>query len=1094
MKKGVSLFAFNKDSIQDENNYLFFQPGENITIVEENNNWGWGQIDQNFGMVPLLYLNFPKPEQMEKPKEGIVLDRKSKENTLEKKIGSGIIERKSSNPLYNESASEAIKLERELSMYVKLCQELLSSIQNKKQLISQTENHLKDIKIQVSEILKTKETYLNISEKEIPKISENRLYLNKILNEEDNEEINHKSQNQMNRTSKIIKKHQKGDVFEISVNKGDQITIILNHHSGWSIVRKDNAVGWIPNTCLPKSETELKIENKKELYEELQKMIQITSSRASTTSTFTSSTSRSSEITFANEDNTLDSGDDSHDSHDTNKEENGMVIPEKNTKELIWPKYLPVLPGEVPKNDPVAYKLYMKLLYLHKTQKKTTPGNSSPKTKSSNETSPRKQIPSQDTISSGNSSPVNPSSPKKEEVLDEKALKQKQLENALMSWLGEKDPKNAKNKKPLFDSNNGNNKKGIQSKGKSSTPQKIDLSIVSNPGVRRSSQPHNPGQINSPSNKSSAPKTPLSRKSEGVSFQQLITTPKENRVSVSPNELVGEVSVNTHSRVSGNSVSQPHLEIPQNKLDDLVSLTENSLSLENLEIKENSLSGESEKVILLKRNTVSELDDEEEEEDEEDSSSNSTRYVDTRTEKQKMKDKYATTRHKNRSQSNVKSHLFKSENLEILDIPASNYTNVEFGTKKLIRSVSIRKNYRITKDTVISEEIFKKSNPLYMSKELLLNPGVSPVSMNSSSGNLLNLENTSNGINNNNSTNNISSNNENQMQTPTTPNSKDNVVKLSVVEFAVKLMNKNSPKKGLEFLVKEGIVPDDPLAIAKFLYSHSVEKNDITKETLGELFGLEKQYYIDIFNSFISLLKFSDLDPDVSLRRMLFSFKLPGEAQKIDRIMKGWARCYFESIKSKGFFKSELTLHILSFSLLMLNTDAHTDDVVDKMTVKQFITNLNLTLSKDENLPIDYLEDVYHRIVNEEIRMKDEAPFPFAIKKGYAELQSLQNKYVNIGTKVWRKKWCVLMDDHLYICKSPHDKVQQFKLNLNNVFIIKKSKENDVKRPHKLVLVSQSSHENVTENYQIVFAFPSAIALSDWTLQLSKFGFGNKNI
>ena len=56
-KLGTSLFNFNQDHVKDhENNYLFFQAGRKISILEENKNWGWGKIDENFGFFPLLYL------------------------------------------------------------------------------------------------------------------------------------------------------------------------------------------------------------------------------------------------------------------------------------------------------------------------------------------------------------------------------------------------------------------------------------------------------------------------------------------------------------------------------------------------------------------------------------------------------------------------------------------------------------------------------------------------------------------------------------------------------------------------------------------------------------------------------------------------------------------------------------------------------------------------------------------------------------------------------------------------------------------------------------------------------------------------------
>jgi len=50
----------------------------------------------------------------------------------------------------------------------------------------------------------------------------------------------------------------------------------------------------------------------------------------------------------------------------------------------------------------------------------------------------------------------------------------------------------------------------------------------------------------------------------------------------------------------------------------------------------------------------------------------------------------------------------------------------------------------------------------------------------------------------------------------------------------------------------------------------------------------------------------------------------------------------------------------------MLNTDAHNPQVKNKMTVEQFAKN-NQGINAGKDLPFTYLEDLYHRIVDEEV-------------------------------------------------------------------------------------------------------------------------------
>lgn len=58
-----------------------------------------------------------------------------------------------------------------------------------------------------------------------------------------------------------------------------------------------------------------------------------------------------------------------------------------------------------------------------------------------------------------------------------------------------------------------------------------------------------------------------------------------------------------------------------------------------------------------------------------------------------------------------------------------------------------------------------------------------------------------------------------------------------------------------------------------------------------------------------------------ALREYLESFRLPGESQKIYRILESWSRQFYR--QCPGFFKSADAVLILSFSLVLLNTDKH---------------------------------------------------------------------------------------------------------------------------------------------------------------------------
>jgi brefeldin A-inhibited guanine nucleotide-exchange protein len=75
---------------------------------------------------------------------------------------------------------------------------------------------------------------------------------------------------------------------------------------------------------------------------------------------------------------------------------------------------------------------------------------------------------------------------------------------------------------------------------------------------------------------------------------------------------------------------------------------------------------------------------------------------------------------------------------------------------------------------------------------------------------------------------------------------------------------------------------------------------------------------------------------------------LPGEAQKIDRILERFAERYCEL--NPATFSCADTAFILAFSVIMLNTDVHNPAVKNKMTVEDFVRN-NRGIDAGADLP-----------------------------------------------------------------------------------------------------------------------------------------------
>ncbi|XP_014677644.1 PREDICTED: cytohesin-1-like [Priapulus caudatus] len=106
-----------------------------------------------------------------------------------------------------------------------------------------------------------------------------------------------------------------------------------------------------------------------------------------------------------------------------------------------------------------------------------------------------------------------------------------------------------------------------------------------------------------------------------------------------------------------------------------------------------------------------------------------------------------------------------------------------------------------------------------------------------------------------------------------------------------------------------------------------------------------------------------------ALRQFLWSFRLPGEAQKIDRMMEAFAQRYCQC--NPGVFTSTDTCYVLSFAVIMLNTSLHNPAVKDKPSVERFIT-MNRGINDGGDLPAELLTSLYESIKKEPFKIPED--------------------------------------------------------------------------------------------------------------------------
>ncbi|KAI8941776.1 hypothetical protein NX059_002979 [Plenodomus lindquistii] len=183
---------------------------------------------------------------------------------------------------------------------------------------------------------------------------------------------------------------------------------------------------------------------------------------------------------------------------------------------------------------------------------------------------------------------------------------------------------------------------------------------------------------------------------------------------------------------------------------------------------------------------------------------------------------------------------------------------------------------------------------------------------------------------------------------------------------ALRLFN-YKPKKGLKVLISEGFIPSNsPEDIARFF----LDNDQLDKAALGEFLGEGDPENIAIMHAFVDLMDFTKTRFTDALRRFLQSFRLPGEAQKIDRFMLKFAERYITG--NPNAYANADTAYVLSYSVIMLNVDQHSKKMKGpRMTPEDFIKN-NRGINDNADLPEEYLRGIYEEISRNEIVLNTE--------------------------------------------------------------------------------------------------------------------------
>eukprot|EP00117_Sycon_ciliatum_P033498 scpid49648/ scgid25767/ IQ motif and SEC7 domain-containing protein 3 len=232
------------------------------------------------------------------------------------------------------------------------------------------------------------------------------------------------------------------------------------------------------------------------------------------------------------------------------------------------------------------------------------------------------------------------------------------------------------------------------------------------------------------------------------------------------------------------------------------------------------------------------------------------------------------------------------------------------------------------------------------------------------------------------------------------------------------------PGSGLQYLHSNGILKQDASSVANWL----LHESGVSRWAIGEYLGCPNSFALDVLEHYVSVQKLYKYSFVLAMRNFMSNFRIPGEAQKIERILEVFARHFTtrypsdddgEGADVHGVPRTTVTpsnidtAHILSYSIIMLNTDLHNANVKHHMSREEFVRN-NRGIDCGNDLPHELLESIYAEVASDQFKAKeDHVDALVELEKKFRHLDTshrlvaqhrqLVNKFTCCSVSDWKK-------------------------------------------------------------------------------------------
>lgn len=179
------------------------------------------------------------------------------------------------------------------------------------------------------------------------------------------------------------------------------------------------------------------------------------------------------------------------------------------------------------------------------------------------------------------------------------------------------------------------------------------------------------------------------------------------------------------------------------------------------------------------------------------------------------------------------------------------------------------------------------------------------------------------------------------------------------------------PKKGIEFLLQFNDAKDASYEIRLDLIVNFLKTTPaLDKTAIGDYLGEDVELNKEVLYKLIENMEFEGKAFVPSLKILLSGFRLPGEGQKVDRIMEKFGEKYVKD--NPETFGSSECFYMLSYATMMLQTSIHNPSARNNsMTLEDFQKMLK-GVNDGKDIGDDFLEEVYKTIEKDPITLVED--------------------------------------------------------------------------------------------------------------------------